>query len=71
MAIQTEEEGRVRTHLPKEKRPISEWKRLQGRFRHLHRPEHELLLQELQEQVDRRWENLLILCGEKKAEGKK
>lgn len=59
---------RALTSLAKEKKPISEWTKLQGRFRHLHRPENEPLLHELQEQVDRRWEQLLILCGEKQAE---
>jgi pyruvate ferredoxin oxidoreductase beta subunit len=53
-------------YLPKEKKPISEWTRLQGRFRHLQRPENEPILHRLQEEVDRRWGNLLVLCGEKK-----
>lgn len=59
---------RALTYLPKDKKPISEWTKLQGRFRHLHRPENAALLEELQEQVDRRWEQLLILCGEKQVE---
>jgi pyruvate ferredoxin oxidoreductase beta subunit len=39
---------------------------VQGRFRHLFRPENEHLIQELQEEVDRRWQRLLWLAGESK-----
>ncbi len=50
---------------PKEKLPVEEWLKRQGRFRHLFRPENRHLIDELQAEVDRRWERLLFLCGEK------
>ncbi len=53
------------TYKPKEKLPVEEWLRRQGRFRHLFRPENRHLIDELQAEVDRRWERLLFLCGEK------
>jgi pyruvate ferredoxin oxidoreductase beta subunit len=54
------------TYKPKEKLPITEFLKVQGRFRHLFRPENEHLIQELQEEVDRRWQRLLWLAGESK-----
>lgn len=53
------------TYKPKEKLPVEEWLKRQGRFRHLFRPENRHLIDELQAEVDRRWEHLLFLCGEK------
>ncbi|MBC7226630.1 MAG: pyruvate ferredoxin oxidoreductase [Thermoflexales bacterium] len=53
------------TYKPKEKLPVEEWLKRQGRFRHLFRPENRHLIDELQAEVDRRWERLLFLCGEK------
>jgi pyruvate ferredoxin oxidoreductase beta subunit len=50
-------------HRPREKRPITDWTSTQGRFRHLDRPGNEGLAEELQRQVDRRWENLLRRCS--------
>lgn len=44
---------------PKEKRPITDWTKLQGRFRHLSRPENAHVVVELQRQVDEYWEYLL------------
>jgi pyruvate ferredoxin oxidoreductase beta subunit len=52
------------TYKPKEKLPVEEWLKRQGRFRHLFRPENRHLIDELQAEVDRRWEWLLFLCGE-------
>ena len=52
------------TYKPKEKPPIEEWLKRQGRFRHLFRPENRHVIDELQAQVDRSWERLLKLCGE-------
>ena len=49
------------TYKPKEKLPIEEWLKPQGRFRHLFRPEkREDIIRELQEAVDRHWEELLL-----------
>jgi len=52
------------TYRPKEKLPVVRWLERQGRFRHLFRPENEHMIDELQAEVDRRWERLLRLCGE-------
>jgi len=47
---------------PKEKKPITEWFKLQGRFAHLLKPGNEHFLESIQQEVDRRWENLLKKC---------
>ena len=52
------------TYKPKEKKPVVEWLKLQGRFRHLFTPENEHMIEEMQTEVDRRWQHLLELCGE-------
>jgi pyruvate ferredoxin oxidoreductase beta subunit len=52
------------TYKPKEKQPIEEWLKLQGRFRHVFRPENRHLIDKLQEEIDRRWERLLKQCSE-------
>lgn len=48
---------------PKKKLPIEDFLRPQGRFKHLFKPENENLLVQYQEEVDRRWENLLYMCS--------
>jgi len=45
---------------PKEKKPVVEYLRLQGRFSHLTEKEINLI----QAEVDRKWERLLRLCGQ-------
>jgi pyruvate ferredoxin oxidoreductase beta subunit len=50
---------------PKEKKPVVEILKLQDRFRHLFRPGNEQLLEQIQADVDKNWENLLERCGEK------
>ena len=47
------------TYKPKEKKPIIEWLKLQGRFRHLMKPENKPILDEIQAAADKNWENLL------------
>ena len=47
---------------PKERLPVEEWLKTQGRFRHLFRPENRHMIDKLQVEVDRRWERLLKLC---------
>jgi pyruvate/2-oxoacid:ferredoxin oxidoreductase beta subunit len=37
---------------------------IQGRVRHLFKPENEHMIDEMQAEVDRRWEQLLERCGE-------
>lgn len=51
------------TYEPKNKQPIEEFLKLQGRFKHLFKPENEHLIAEAQADVDKRWEELLKLCG--------
>ena len=52
------------SYRPKEKLPIEEWLRRQGRFRHLFRPENRHMIGKFQAKVDRDWGRLLKLCGE-------
>lgn len=44
---------------PKEKIPLVEWIKPQGRFRHIFKPENASILDHLQEVVDRDWNKLL------------
>jgi len=58
------DEGKLRlTYKPKEKLPLVEWLKPQGRFRHLFKSGNEGLLEALQQQVDRLWSRLLELDG--------
>jgi len=47
------------TYKPREKHPVEEWFRAQGRFRHLFRPANRWILEEIQDKVDEEWERLL------------
>lgn len=50
---------------PANKLPIEEWLKPQGRFRHLFKSEEgKAKIAEIQAEVDKRWEQLLFLCGE-------
>lgn len=44
---------------PKEKKPLTDFLKPQGRFKHLFSPENEWLLKQAQEDVDKNWERLL------------
>ncbi|MEJ2255272.1 MAG: thiamine pyrophosphate-dependent enzyme, partial [Nitrospirota bacterium] len=44
---------------PKEKKPVTDFLKPQGRFKHLFAPENEAVLNQLQEDIDREWERLL------------
>ncbi len=44
---------------PKEKKPVREWLKSQGRFRHIFAPQNEHLIDEIQQEIDRKWEALL------------
>jgi pyruvate ferredoxin oxidoreductase beta subunit len=46
------------TVTPKEKKPITEFLKPQGRFKHLFAPENEWMLKKIQEEIDRDWEEL-------------
>jgi pyruvate ferredoxin oxidoreductase beta subunit len=53
------------TYKPKEKLPVDEYLKLQGRFRHLFKgDEGEAVRKTIQEDVDRKWDILLKKCGE-------
>jgi len=52
------------THRPKEKLPIEEFLKPQGRFRHLFSEQNKHIIEELQAEVDRKWRQLLQRCGE-------
>ncbi|MCM8817614.1 MAG: thiamine pyrophosphate-dependent enzyme [Candidatus Omnitrophica bacterium] len=47
---------------PKEKKPITEWLKIQARFAHLLKPGNEHIVEEIQKEIDRRWEDLLRKC---------
>ena len=53
------------TYKPKEKRPIMDWVKSQGRFRHLLQPKNQHIIEKMQAKVDEEWEELLRLSGEK------
>ncbi len=54
------ENGRLTiNYKPKEKKPVVEFLKTQGRFKHLFSPENEHILERAQEIVDREWEALL------------
>jgi len=46
-------------HKPKEKKPVTEFLKTQGRFKHLFAPHNEALLAQIQEDIDKDWETLL------------
>lgn len=52
------------SYKPKNKLPITEFIKDQGRFAHLFKPGNEHLIEELQREVDKKWETLLKRCGE-------
>ena len=53
------EEGKYKINFkPKEKKPIVDWLKPQGRFRHLFKEENAWMLEEIQKTVDRDWAEL-------------
>jgi len=54
------------SYKPKEKKPLVEWLKLQGRFSHLFQPRNEHIIDELQAEVDRQWAKLLRREAESK-----
>jgi pyruvate ferredoxin oxidoreductase beta subunit len=50
---------------PKEKKPITEWLQMQGRFSHLFKPQNQYIIEKMQAEVDRRWNELLARCEQK------
>lgn len=49
----------VVNYIPKKKKPIEEFLKPQGRFAHLFKPQNQHLIEDIQREVDRRWEDLL------------
>lgn len=47
------------TYIPKEKKPVAEFFKLQKRFSHLFKPENKSLLDEIQHDLDKNWQELL------------
>jgi len=52
------------TYKPREKKPLEEWLKGQGRFNHLFKPENADMLMTFQKYVDHKWNTLLWKCGE-------
>ncbi|MFH0925969.1 MAG: thiamine pyrophosphate-dependent enzyme [bacterium] len=53
------ENGSIKiNYIPKEKKPIEDWIKVQGRFKHLFKDENRHIIEELQKQIDRDWERL-------------
>jgi len=50
-------------HKPRERKPITEWLKSQGRFSHLLQPENKHIVEEIQRRVDEEWERLLQRCA--------
>ena len=50
------------SYKPKEKLPIEAFLKPQGRFKHLFKPGNEHLIREIQEEVDKKWNQLLVKC---------
>ncbi len=50
------------TYMPKNKRPVEDYLRLQGRFKHLFTKENEHLIHEIQVATDENWQRLLKKC---------
>ncbi|HHL39600.1 MAG TPA: pyruvate ferredoxin oxidoreductase [Deltaproteobacteria bacterium] len=53
------------TYKPRDKRPVEEWLRLQGRFKHLFRGGDGSVVEALQKGIDDEWERLLELDGKR------
>ena len=47
---------------PERKKPVEEYLKTQRRFRHLFKPENKQIIEEIQSEVDRRWQKLLKAC---------
>ena len=57
----------ILNYMPKNKLPLEDFLVKQGRFKHLFKPGNEHLIEEFQKEVDKRWEELLVRCGENHA----
>lgn len=48
---------------PRQKKPVTEWLKPQGRFRHLFKEENASIIEQIQKEVDEGWEELNRLAG--------
>jgi pyruvate ferredoxin oxidoreductase beta subunit len=48
---------------PREKKPIVEFLKAQGRFSHLFQPEFKHVIDEIQAKIDEEWDKLVARCG--------
>lgn len=53
----------VLNYRPKKKLPITEWLKPQGRFKHLFKAGNEYMIDAIQKEVDKNWEELLRRCN--------
>ena len=53
----------ILSYQPKNKLPIEDFLKVQGRFKHLFKKGNEGLIEQFQAEVDRRWEDLLYKCA--------
>ena len=52
------------SYKPKNKQPIENYLRPQARFKHVFKPGNEYMIEEIQKDVDKKWNALLKKCGE-------
>jgi pyruvate ferredoxin oxidoreductase beta subunit len=53
----------VLNYEPKKRLPVGEYLKAQGRFKHLFEKGNEHLIERIQDDIDRRWEDLINLCN--------
>lgn len=51
-------------YTPKQKKPVVEYMKVQGRFKHLFTPENQHILETIQKEIDETWERLQKRCAE-------
>ena len=57
------ENGKYRlNYKPKKYMPVEEYIKLQGRFKHLFRPENKYIIKRIQERIDAEWDYLVKIC---------
>ncbi len=54
----------ILNYKPKNKLPVADFLKKQGRFKHIFKAGNEFMIEEIQAEVDKRWNELLRLCGE-------
>jgi len=52
----------ILSYKPKNKLSATEYLKTQGRFTHMFKPGNEWMIEQVQAEVDRKWEELLKLC---------